>query len=204
MTTVIARAEEIGNQCSLTSHSDLSLWLHALLKVEVGVDIRIRYAEAAMDLKGGECMPSIGYRDAVGGALLVAVGAVFAIYSWIHYPLGSVTRMGAGMVPFSLGVLLAILGGMVFMTSLSREGSFTEIRVATPLVILASVVVFALVIIPFGLLPAAFLATLIAAFADLSFRPVRNVILAAVLSAVAYLIFAVGLQLPIPLFAWPL
>jgi hypothetical protein len=148
-------------------------------------------------------MPSIGYRDAVGGALLVAVGAAFAIYSWIHYPLGTVTRMGAGMVPFSLGVILAVLGGVVFMASLSREGSFTEIRVAAPLVVLGSVVAFALVIIPFGLLPAAFLATLIAAFADLSFRPVRNVILAAALSAVAYLIFAVGLQLPIPLFAWP-
>ena len=148
-------------------------------------------------------MPSIDYRDAVGGALLVAVGAAFAIYSWIHYPLGTVTRMGAGMVPFILGVILAIFGAMTLVASTSHEGTFPEIRVATPLVVLASVVVFAVVVIPFGLLPAAFLATLIAAFADLSFRPLRNLVLAAVLSGVAYLIFSVGLQLPLPIFAWP-
>ena len=148
-------------------------------------------------------MPSIDYRDAVGGALLVAVGAAFAIYSWIHYPLGTVTRMGAGMVPFILGVILAIFGGMVVMASLSQEGSPMDIRVATPLIVLGSVVLFALVIIPFGLLPAAFLATVVAAFADLSFRPLRNIVLAAVLTAAAYLIFAAGLQLPIPLFVWP-
>jgi Tripartite tricarboxylate transporter TctB family. len=148
-------------------------------------------------------MPSIDYRDAVGGALLVAVGAAFAIYSWTHYPLGTVSRMGAGMVPFSLGVILSIFGGMVAMASLSREGSFTDIRVATPLIVLGSVVLFALAIIPFGFLPAAFLVTLVAAFADLSFRPIRNIVLATVLSAAAYLIFAIGLQLPIPLFAWP-
>ena len=148
-------------------------------------------------------MPNIDYRDAVGGALLLAVGAAFAIYSWTHYPLGTVSRMGAGMVPFSLGVILAIFGGMVVMASLSTEGAFPPVRLATPLIVLGSVVLFALAVGPLGLLSAAFLTTLVAAFADLSFRPVRNIVLAAVLTAVAYLIFAVGLQLPIPLFAWP-
>lgn len=148
-------------------------------------------------------MPSMDYRDAVGGALLVAAGAAFAIYSWMHYPLGTVSRMGAGMVPFILGIILSIFGIMVFIASLSQEGSPAEIKVATPLIVLGSVVVFAFAVIPIGLLPAAFLVTLLAAFADLTFRPVRNVMLALVLSALAYLIFAVGLQLPIPLFAWP-
>ena len=148
-------------------------------------------------------MPSIDYRDAVGGALLVALGAAFTAYSWMHYPLGTVTRMGAGMVPFSLGVILAIFGGMILFASLSREGRFPQIRVATPLVVLGSVILFAVVIKPFGLLSAAFLATFVAAFADLSFRPLRNAALATGLSAVAYLIFSLGLQLPLPLFAWP-
>src|SRR5690606_24024161 len=121
----------------------------------------------------------------------------------IHYPLGTVSRMGAGMVPFILGVILSIFGRMVFVASLSQEGSFAEIKVATPLIVLGSVVVFALAVGPFGLLPAAFFTTILAGFADLTFRPVRNIVLALVLTAVAYLIFAVGLQLPIPLFAWP-
>lgn len=148
-------------------------------------------------------MPSIDYRDAVGGALLVALGGTFALYSWMQYPIGTVTRMGAGMVPFSLGVILAIFGGIILFASASHKGGFPEIRVATPLVVLGSVVLFALTIKPFGLLTAAFLATLVAAFADLSFRPVRNLMLAAALTTVAYLIFSVGLQLPLPLFAWP-
>lgn len=148
-------------------------------------------------------MVGIDYRDAVGGALLVALGAAFTIYSWTHYPLGTVTRMGAGMVPFSLGLILAIFGGMIVLASLSRQGAFPEVRVATPLLVLGSVVLFAVVIKPFGLLPATFAATLVAAFADLSFRPLRNIVLAAGLSALAYVIFSVGLQLPLPLFAWP-
>jgi hypothetical protein len=148
-------------------------------------------------------MPSIDYRDAVGGALLVAVGAAFAIYSWTHYSIGTVTRMGAGMVPFGLGIILAIFGIMVLVASTGAEGRFPEVRVATPLVVLGSVVLFALTIGTFGLLPAAFLATMTAGFADLAFKPIRNMALAAVLTLIAYLVFSAGLRLPLPLFMWP-
>lgn len=149
-------------------------------------------------------MPSIDYRDAVGGALLVAVGAAFALYSYTHYSIGTVTRMGAGMVPFSLGIILAIFGIMVLVASTAAEGKFPQVRVVTPLVILGSVVVFAVTIGSFGLLPAAFLVTLTAGFADLTFKPIRNLALAAVLTLLAYLIFSAGLRLPLPLVAWPL
>jgi hypothetical protein len=93
---------------------------------------------------------------------------------------------------------------MVLIASTSAEGAIPEIRVATPLIVLGSVVVFAVTVGSFGLLPAAFLATLTAAFADLSFRPLRNIALAALLTVLAYLVFSAGLRLPLPLFAWPL
>jgi hypothetical protein len=149
-------------------------------------------------------MPAIDCRDAVGGALLVALGAAFAVFSWAYYPLGTFTRMGAGMLPFSLGIILALFGAVILFASFARDGSFPNVRLATPAIVLGSVVLFAVVIKPFGLMPAAFLATLVAAFADLSFSPIRNLALAAALSVLAYLIFSIGLQLPLPLFKWPL
>ena len=50
------------------------------------------------------------YVDAIGGALLVLIGASVTYVSIAFYPLGTVQRMGPGAFPAGLGVVLALLG----------------------------------------------------------------------------------------------
>ena len=143
------------------------------------------------------------YRDVIGGGFLVALGAAIAIYALSHYSTGTITRMGPGMVPAALGVLLALFGVVIAATAATREGNWPEYRVVTPLIVLASIGVFGLVITPFGMMPAVFVSTIVASLSELKSRPVTSVLLGAFMCALSYLIFSLGLGLTFPLFAWP-
>lgn len=143
------------------------------------------------------------YRDIIGGTLLALVGAVIALYANAHYALGTITHMGPGMVPTSLGVLLAIFGVIIAASATAREGAWPEIRIVTPLIVLASIAVFGMTVATFGMMPAVFLSTVVASFAELKFRPVVGVALGLFMCAVAYAVFTLGLGLTYSLFAWP-
>lgn len=143
------------------------------------------------------------YRDIIGGGLLMLTGLGVAIYANANYALGTVTHMGPGMVPVALGVLLAFFGLIVSATAYAREGDWPEFRVVTPLIVLASIGAFGLLVASFGMMPAIFVSTLVAGMAELTFRPVVSVALGLFMCALAYVIFTVGLGLTYPLFAWP-
>ena len=143
------------------------------------------------------------YRDIIGGGLLTLTGLGVAIYANANYALGTVTHMGPGMVPAALGVLLAFFGLIVSVTAYAREGSWPEFRVVTPLIVLASIGVFGLLVANFGMMPAIFLSTIVASMAELKFRPLVSVALGLFMCALAYIIFTVGLGLTYSLFAWP-
>ena len=59
-------------------------------------------------------------RDFYAGLLLILVGAAFAIGA-TNYNFGSAMRPGPGYFPFGLGIILAILGMVVFVTSFNRR-----------------------------------------------------------------------------------
>ena len=143
------------------------------------------------------------YRDIIGGGVLTAFGMAVALYANAHYALGSVTHMGPGMVPVSLGVLLAFFGLIVTVTAYTREGDWPEFRVITPLIVLASIGTFGVLVASFGMMPAIFLSTVVASLAELKFRPLVSVALGLFMCALAYAIFTVGLGLTYSLFAWP-
>lgn len=149
-------------------------------------------------------MLSRDYRDIVGGALLVVVGLAFALYSFSNYELGTINRMGPGMFPMALGIILAGFGVMQAIPAFFRTGVMPEIRVWTPIFVLSGVAAFALLVRPFGLLPAVIAVVVISSFAELKIRPVSLVILTGSLCLMSWLIFSVGLGLPVPMFRWPL
>lgn len=143
------------------------------------------------------------YRDMVAGGLLMAVGLSAAIYASSHYSLGTITRMGAGMMPTALGWILAGFGAALVVGAFFRPGPLPEVRVFSAVLILGSVAAFGLVITPFGLLPAVVASTVVSSLAEREFKPIRLIALSAALCVLAYLIFIFALRLPIPLFAWP-
>jgi hypothetical protein len=99
-------------------------------------------------------MLSRDYRDIIGGLLLVAVGLAYSYYVGTHYNLGELRRMGPGMFPLALGLILAGFGVIMIVPALFRPGIMPTIRFWTPLFVLTSVVAFANIIGIFGLIPA--------------------------------------------------
>lgn len=144
------------------------------------------------------------YRDMVAGGLLTALGAAAALYAFTHYNMGTITRMGAGMMPTALGCILAGLGIALAIGAFFRQGPMPEVRIVTPILILGSIAAFALIITSFGLLPAVVACTVVASLAERRFSPVQWVVQSVALCAMAYLFFIFALRLPIPVFAWPL
>jgi len=144
------------------------------------------------------------YRDMTAGALLLLLGVAAAWYASENYRIGTVTRMGAGMVPMALGVMLSALGLVLVVGGWFRKGVIPEVRVLTPICIFGSIAVFGLMIQPFGLLPAVMASTTVASLAEKEFRPLRILVSGVILSAVAWGIFVFGIGLSIPLATWKL
>lgn len=141
--------------------------------------------------------------DMAGGLLLIAAGTAVALWCWAYYPLGTVRRMGPGMFPMALGVILAGFGLILLLQSLRPEETAPDLRIWSPLFVLGGVAGFALTITPFGLIPAILVITVISSMAELRLRPTSLILLCAALSLMAPLIFKVGLGLQVRLFAWP-
>ncbi|OYR07961.1 tripartite tricarboxylate transporter TctB family protein [Brucella thiophenivorans] len=148
-------------------------------------------------------MLSRDYRDIVGGILLVALGLVFSSYAAANYDLGTLRRMGPGMFPTALGIVLAGFGLVIAIPAFFRPGVIPEIRVWTPIFVLTGVAAFAMTIRPFGLIPAVLSVVVISSFAELRFKPVSLTILTTSLCLIAWLVFRVGLGLPVAMFRWP-
>ena len=144
------------------------------------------------------------FRDMAGGALLMLLGASAAIYAWFQYPVGTVREMGPGMFPVGLGLLLCVLGAIICVPAIARSGpKFPPLEIGPLLAISAAGLVFAFAIERFGIMPAVFVSTIVAAFGDtkLTWRGMLG--LGAGLAIVAFLIFKTGLDLPVQAFRWP-
>jgi len=148
-------------------------------------------------------MQSPDYRDLVGGLALVAIGVAVTVNSVFYLNLGTPSRMGPGAFPAGLGVVLAVLGALIALPALFRTGEYPRIEIRPLFAVLGAILVFALVMERFGLVPAIAALTFIAGLADRRLSLLATAALAAVLSTIATLIFRTGLGLPIPIVSWP-
>lgn len=148
-------------------------------------------------------MYRIDYVDIVGGALLVLFGVAVTYTSVTYYPMGTASRMGPGMFPAGLGVVLVVLGLLLALQALRRPGEKPDIRVFSPLFVLGGIAAFALLIVPFGLIPAIVAVIVISSLADLKIRPVSLALSCIGLSLFAPFVFVICLGLQIPMVRWP-
>jgi hypothetical protein len=144
-------------------------------------------------------MRSKDIQNIVGGLCLIAIG-VFAAFYAQRYPIGELRRMGPGFFPVSLGVLLAILGTFIALPAFFRSGDSIRFDVKGFAWVMASVMVFGFGLTRLGLIGATVAAVLVATMAaDLRWR--TRFVLAGVMVVITWLVFSVGLGMPIPL--WP-
>lgn len=143
-------------------------------------------------------------KDFWSGLMFVVAGGTFAIGA-LNYGFGTSASPGAGFFPFGLGVVLVLLGIMVLFKALTIEtedgepiGTFAWRPL---LVIIGSVLVFGALLPRLGMVISLPLLVMSSAYASEEHTWVGSAVNAAVLTAMSYLVFIVGLKLTIPL--WP-
>ena len=143
-------------------------------------------------------------KDFFSGLMFMAAGLGFAAGA-TAYNFGSAAKPGPGYFPFGLGILLAILGAVVLLKSLSVEadrGDPVGAIAWKPLcLIVLSVVVFGLTLPRLGMFLALPILITIASLAGDEFSLKEVVINSVVLTVGSWAIFIKGLALVIPL--WP-
>lgn len=142
-------------------------------------------------------------KDFASGLMFVALGAAFS-YIATTYNMGTSAKMGPGFFPFWLGLLLATLGAIITMASMSGKASIDKIdKWHWPSIIwvLGSVVTFGLVLAHLGLLLSIVALVCISAMASHEFHWKGTVINAIILNVIAYIAFIWGLKLQFQV--WP-
>lgn len=143
-------------------------------------------------------------KDFWSGLMFVAVGLSFAGGA-LTYSFGSSARPGPGYFPFGLGVLMAILGGVVLFKALTFEvegGDKIGPWAWKPLIMItATVAIFGWTLPHLGMVISLPILVVVAALAGDEFHWKDALISAVLLTVGSYLIFIYGLKLTIPL--WP-
>lgn len=144
-------------------------------------------------------------QNIVAGSFLALLGGGVSYISIDSLSLGTIERMGPGMFPLALGILLLMLGLAMALPSL--KGRFAnplqKMDVRSFIWITISILLFAMIIPFFGLVPAVALVVISSSQSDKIIGPIGLVNLVVVLSLLTYLTFTVGLGLRIPLVSWP-
>jgi putative tricarboxylic transport membrane protein len=128
--------------------------------------------------------------------------AVFALWASWDLPGRRGFAFGPGTAPFIFAVVLGALGIAVAATGVVNKGpGIDRFYFRGPIFITLSVVLFAWLVRPLGLVIATFLSILAAAGATPESRLLETLIWGAVLTAFCVLLFPITLNLPMQL--WP-
>lgn len=146
-------------------------------------------------------MPRIDRGELAAGLLICAIGAYF-LYGSFSFPMGTPTRIGPGYLPMVVSGIAVGLGVVIMLLSLGRAGALPNPAMRPALAVLISIAGFAVTLERLGLVPATFLAVIIASLGDRRSQPLAVLTLAAVVAAAAWLIFIVALGLPMRSFRW--
>lgn len=149
---------------------------------------------------GAREVPALGHRLA-GGGLVTGLGlAMLGIAR--DYPMGRVSDMGPGFVPIWTGIGLTLLGLAILITDLRPRAGLPipAIHWRGLGFVSASILAFAGLIQPAGLVPAMFVAVAISKFADRANRPLSILIYAALSALAGWVLFLIVLELPIRAF----
>ena len=151
-------------------------------------------------------------KDFFSGLMFMGVGVAFA-WGSSGYTIGSSARMGPGYFPLALGVLLAVLGGIITFKALVVEtvdGDKIGAFAWRPLIfiILANLVFGAMIgglpsigLPPMGLIAGIYALTVISCLAGEAFNLKEALVLSTILAALSYGAFIMLLKLQFPV--WP-
>lgn len=140
--------------------------------------------------------------DFWAGAMFVGFG-LLAIYMAQDYPFGSTSRMGPGYFPTWLGIIMAVLGGMLCLQGLKAEGAKLGKWAFKPMIFLSlGFIIFGWAIDHLGFVIATAALIILGAASGTEFKWKEVIIMTIVLIIGSWALFIYGLELPYPLFWW--
>jgi hypothetical protein len=147
-------------------------------------------------------------RDFYAGGLIAVLGAAVALQS-TRYDLGTMTQMGPGMFPLILGVILTVIGALIFGGALATPAGDERILPEQKqwrgwACVLAGPILFIVFGEFFGMVPATFVCVFVSALGDRDSTLKSSASLAAGVTFFGCLLFSYLLQLPFPIFRWDL
>ena len=141
-------------------------------------------------------------KDFYAGIIFIVVG-IIALVIGRDYSLGTTTRMGPGYFPAMLGALLTLLGIVIAARTFLVAGApIDQVRGRPIILIIASMLAFAALLEPAGLVIATVALVVVGCLASTE-TGIRDVaILIVFLLTVALGLFVYGLGLPIKIWPW--
>jgi len=135
--------------------------------------------------------------------MFMGIGGGFSLQA-TSYSMGSAARMGPGYFPFWLGIVLALMGAVVLISSLAKKASDTRvggIDFKILALVIGSVVLYGVLLRPLGLYLSLAVLVIVSSLASHEFNWKVAVANALFLVVFAYIAFIRGLGLIFPL--WP-
>ena len=142
-------------------------------------------------------------QDFWSGVMFMLLGVGFA-WKATSYSMGTAARMGPGYFPHWLGVLMAILGLVVLLSSISKKAEEIEVDrfdFKILAIIVGSIVLFAFTLRPLGMIVSLFILVGFSSLASHEHSWKVSIANAAFLTLLCWLSFVKGLGLVFPI--WP-
>ncbi|MBZ0331486.1 tripartite tricarboxylate transporter TctB family protein [Halomonas sp. ANAO-440] len=140
-------------------------------------------------------------RDFLAGFACLVM-SVLVLWKSQEYALGSLQRMGPGFMPTVLGLMLAACGVIIMVFSRKTTGNFPRINVRALFFIILGILVFSLLMDRLGVFVATIFLVVISRLSEARSRLLSTLALSLALCVLVYLIFSLGLGMPLRLFPW--
>ena len=136
-------------------------------------------------------------KDFLSGVMFIAFGLT-ALWFGRHLQMGTTVRMGPGYVPHMLAYIMLVLGLIIAVIALFKDGDPVEPPKWRPItMVTVGIVVFALLFETTGMFPSLVALVLIASLGGSEFKLVEVIGNIIVLTILCILVFKVGLQMNI-------
>jgi len=142
-------------------------------------------------------------KDFWAGVMFMAFGLFFAGFG-TQYSIGTAIRIGPGYFPTALGVIVILLGIVIWVGGLSAKATAEKVdqfKWPTLLLILGPIALFGLLLKPLGLIVSLLILIAISSYASHEFSWKATLINATVLILICLAVFVWALRLEFPL--WP-
>jgi hypothetical protein len=143
-------------------------------------------------------------KDTAAGVLFMVVGAG-ALAIGADYRTGTLLHMGPGYFPRMMNALLLFLGAVVAILGLRHRRAASEPEPPwswrAMVAVLGGIVLFGFGLERFGLVASIAALTLVSAYAERKRGAIEALVRAVSMNVIAWLVFVLGLGMPLPL--WP-